>query len=195
MHSSKFDFKSLKKASFGEDANWLTTFAYWIGILNDPDSEFANNADESCSVMSYQYDREEQACDLDDLRSYPDIIPSVFIPVSPVTLAHSWSPFPDAFNILGNPITTHQADYGEVLSVFRPIESPQYNPTTPDEFHFKHLLDYACMKAFKSKRWVMITGSPGWSYDSEDFIYENHEIQNLMIKFGYITTLRRPKNA
>lgn len=195
MNSSQFDFPTLKNASFGADADWLTTFAYWIGVLNNTDSEFSKNADESCSVMSYQYNREEQACSLNDLRSYPDIIPSVFMPVSPVTLAQNWSPFPAAIDSLGIPVTIHQAEHGKVVAVFRPIEALHFNPTTPDEFHFKFLLEHACLKAFKAKEWVLITGSPGWSYNEEDYISENHKLKKLMTKFGFITTLRKPQNA
>lgn len=145
--------------------------------------------------MSYQYGSEEQAIDEDGLRGYPDIIPAVLHPVAPVTLALRWSPFPSAIAALGAPVHLHRADYGMALAVFRPVESPSFIAESADQRHFLSLLQHCCARAARSKRWVFLTGSPGWSYTSEDFIAESPDLQRLMADFGFVAYARTPGNA
>jgi hypothetical protein len=64
MEPANYDFDALKAASFGAGATWLTTFAYWLGVLSDPASKIARDGKEVGSVMSSQFELEEQACDL-----------------------------------------------------------------------------------------------------------------------------------
>ena len=194
MNPAEFDFETLKAASAG-GGSWVSTFAYWLGVLSDPSAKFAREADEACAAMSYQYDVEEQATELDSLRGYREIIPSIFHPVAPVSLALRWSPFPAAFAALGPPVHTDRGDFGKALAVFRPVETPTFPATTPDELHFQLLLRHACERAIRSKRWVLLAGSPGWSYTSEDFIAEQPDLQQLMADFGFVFYARKPANA
>lgn len=196
MNPAEFDFETLKAASAGgSGATWLTTFAYWLGVLSDPTNKFARDADEACAAMSYQYDVEEQATELDSLRGYREIIPSIFQPVAPVTLALRWSPFPAAFAALGQPVYADRADFANTLAVFRPVEAPAFPATTPDEHHFHFLLTHTCERAIRAKRWVLLAGSPGWSYTSDNFIADNPDLQQLMADFGFVFYARKPANA
>ena len=198
MDPAEFDFETLKAASVGafvDGGCWVTTFAYWLGVLSDPSITFARDADEACSTMSFQYDIEEQATDFDGLRSNHEIMPEVFQPVAPVTLALHWSPFPAAFAALGQPIHTDRGSYAKALAVFRPVEAPAFPATSDDERHFLFLLRHACNRAFHSQRWVLLAGSPGWNYTSEDLIAEKPDLQQLMSDFGFVFYTRKPVNA
>lgn len=195
MNPAEYDFETLKAASAGANATWLTTFAYWIGVLADPTSGFAREAEESCAIMTHQYDIEEQALVLDDLRGSREIIPSVFHPVAPVTLALRWSPFPAALAALGQPVHFHQGADARTLAVFRPVDAPEFPAATADERHFQFLLQHACERALRTKRWVLLTGSPGWDYESEDFLAESPDLQQLMADFGFVAHARKPTNA
>ena len=193
MNPAEFDFETLKAASAG-GGSWVSTFAYWLGVLFDPSAKFAREAKYACEAMSCQFDIEEQATELDSLRAYPKIIPSIFHPVAPVTLALRWSPFPAALTALGPPIYTNRGDFATALAVFRPVEAPTFPATTPDELHFQFLLRHACERAIRCKRWVLLAGSPGWSYNSEDFITGNPDLQQLMADFGFVFFARKPAN-
>ena len=195
MNPEEYDFDALKAGSFGADATWLTTFAYWLGVLSDPSSKFCRDAGDACSAMSLQYDVEEQASTLENLRGRREIIPAIFHPVAPVTLALRWSPFPAAFAALGEPVQLHQGKVSTTLAVFRPVESPMFSATTADERHFQFLLSHVCERAIRTKRWVLLIGCPGWSYDSEDFIANDSELQKLMSNFGFVFYARKPANA
>lgn len=189
---AKFDFETLKAESFGVDAAWLTTFAYWLGALADPTSEFARDAEDSCAAMSCQYDIEEQAFVIDDLRSRPELIPKIFRPVAPVTLALRWSPFPAAIAALGAPVHIDRGAFSRILAIFRPVDSPALSAATPDERHFGFLLRHACERAFRAKSWILLTGAPGWAYESEDLITGDRHRQKLMADFGFVSQSRRP---
>ena len=145
--------------------------------------------------MSCQYDVEEQATELDSLRGYREVIPSIFHPIAPVTLALRWSPFPAACAALGQPIHTDRGDFAQVLAVFRPSDAPTFPATTADERHFQFLLSHSCERAIRTKRWVLLAGSPGWSYTSEDYIADDPELQQLMADFGFVFYARKPANA
>lgn len=194
MNPAEYDFETLKAASAG-GGSWVSTFAYWVGVLSDPSTKFAREADEACPAMSYQYDVEEQAQEIDSLRGYRDVIPSVFHPVAPVTLALRWSPFPAAFTALGEPVHTNRGTFAKTLAVFRPVESPSFPVTTADERHFQFLLSRACERAIRTKRWVLLAGSPGWSYTSKDYIADDPDLQQLMADFGFVFYARKPANA
>lgn len=193
MNEGELDFSTLNAQSAAPAHT--STFAYWLGVLSDPSAQIARDADEACAVMSYQYDSEEQAIDEDGLRGYADIIPSVLHPVAPVTLALRWSPFPSAIAALGAPVHLHRADYGDALAVFRPVESPSFAAESADQRHFLFLLQHCCARAARRKRWVFLTGSPGWSYTSEDFIADSPDLQRLMADFGFVAYARTPGNA
>jgi hypothetical protein len=92
VEKTNLDFQTLASASAG-GGSWCSTFAYWLGVLSDPQTNFARHADEACGTMSVQYDVEEQAIDEHGLRSYSDIIPALFHPIAPVTLALRWCRF------------------------------------------------------------------------------------------------------
>ena len=194
MNLTGYDFETLKAASAG-GGSWVSTFAYWLGVLSDPSTKFAREADEACSAMSYQYDVEEQAQELDSLRGYREVVPTVFHPIAPVTLALRWSPFPAAFAALGQPVHLNRGDFADSLAVFRPVECPTFPAATADERHFQFLLRHVCDRAIRAKRWVLLAGSPGWSYTSEDFIAGDPDLQQLMADFGFVFYARKPANA
>ncbi len=195
MNPAEYDFNALKAASFGASAGWLNTFAYWLGVLSDPSSKFAREADETCSAMACQYDVEEQAQEIDSLRSYRDVIPSIFRPIAPVTLSLDWSPFPAAFAALGQPVHLNRGGAGRALAIFRPVESPTIPSATADERHFLFLLRHACDRAIQTKTWVLLAGSPGWSYTSEDYIAGDPDLQQLMADFGFVFYARKPASS
>ena len=193
MNEAGLDFATLNAQSAAPA--YTSTFAYWLGVLSDPSAQVALDADEACAVMSYQFGSEEQAVDEAGLRGYPNIIPAILHPVAPVTLALRWSPFPTAIAALGVPVHLHRAEYGKVLAVFRPVESPSLSAETTDQLHFLSLLQHCSARASRSKRWVFLTGSPGWSYTSEDFIDKSRKLRQLMADFGFVAYARKPRTA
>ncbi|GAA4495715.1 hypothetical protein GCM10023172_07870 [Hymenobacter ginsengisoli] len=184
----KLDFSSLNRDANAE--TWCDTFAYWLLILHDPSSIYARNADEAQSIMSYQYDVEDQG-NLEGEGPDGKLFPNVFMPIAPVTLALRWSPFPAAMQNLGQPLhlDKHQ---GDALAVFAPQLVDEATASTPDEKHFNFLLRHACARAAAEKALVLLVGSPGWSYDSEDYLESEPEIRQLMHETGFIYTLRKP---
>jgi hypothetical protein len=183
------DFNSLNQAFNGE--TWCNTFAYWLLVLNDPQSEYAQDAEEACAAVSFQHDVEAQAQGIETLIGDAELIPSVFIPIAPVTLAFRWSPFTAAIEALGPPLHVDTKS-GATLAVFNPLPHPNANGSTADERHFDFLLRAVCERAIKSNSFVLLVGSPGWAYDSEDFIKEQPALQSLMREFGFVCTLRKP---
>jgi hypothetical protein len=188
------DFESLNKSFDGE--LWCDTFAYWLLVLYDASSLYARDAYEAQGAMSYQYDVEEQG-NLEGNSPEGRLIPDIFMPIAPVTLALRWSPFPTAIKALGQPlhIDIKQSD---TLAVFMPQVVPETLGLTLDEQHFSFLLHHACVRALKENALILLVGTPGWSYDSEtseDFLMEEPEIRKLMEDIGFVCTLRKPKNA
>ena len=183
------DFISLNKDYGGE--SWCDTFAYWLLVLHDPQSTYAKNAIEACAVMSFQYDVEGQVHNSEMLIGNSELIPSVFLPIAPVTLASRWSPFPAAIEALGKPlhVNTHR---GKTLAVFEAGEYNLISGSTADEKHFGFLLQYAHNKSITSNSLLLLVGSPGWDYDSDGYLEESPEIQALMQDFGFVYTLRKP---
>ena len=123
-----------------------------------------------------------------------ELIPSVFIPIAPVTLALRWSPFPVAIEALG-PSIHIDAKGGNVLAAFNPMNHPKATGSTNDERHFDFLLQYVCTQAIQANALVLLVGSPGWDYESENFIDERPDLKNLMREFGFIYTNRKPVEA
>ncbi|MBU6122857.1 hypothetical protein [Hymenobacter siberiensis] len=183
------DFDSLNKAHKSE--YWCDTFAYWLLILKDPQNVFAKEAEEACAAMSFQFDVEGQAQNMEMLIGDAELIPSVFTPIAPVTLALRWSPFPAAIKALGSPLH-FDVKSGESLAVFNPITQPKVASFSPDEHHFAFLLQHVCSRAIQSSALVLLVGSPGWDYESEDFIDEQPDLQNLMRELGFAYTHRKP---
>jgi hypothetical protein len=194
LNPNDYDFASLKAASAG-GGSWVATFAYWIGVLSDTSHQFARDAVAAGKAMSLQYDAEEQAIELDNLRSDPEIIPSVFNPVAPITLALKWSPFPAAFAALGEPLHVDRGKAAKILAIFRPVAAPTFPASTADERHFQFLLRHTCERALATKYWVFLAGSPGWSYESKDYIADDPDLQELMSDFGFVYQARKPANA
>ncbi len=187
MQSLNFD--SLNKAH-GSEA-WCNTFAYWLLVLKDPQNVYAKGAEEACATMSFQFDVEEQAQDMEMLIGDAGLIPSVFIPIAPVTLALQWSPFPAAIEALGPPRYL-DTKAGKVLATFNSLAQPKLISFSPDERHFAFLLQHVCSRAIESGSLVLLVGSPGWDYESDDFTNEQSDLQNLMREFGFIYTHRKP---
>ncbi|MCI1188924.1 hypothetical protein MON38_15990 [Hymenobacter sp. DH14] len=183
------DFDSLNEAQ-GSEA-WCNTFAYWLLVLKDPRNVYAREAKEACAAMSFQFDVEDQARDIEMLISDAELIPSVFIPIAPVTLALQWSPFPAAIKALG-PQRHLDTKAGKVLAVFNPSAQPKLVGLSPDEQHFAFLIRHVCKRAIELNSLVLLVGSPGWDYESEDSIDGQPDLQNLMREFGFVYTHRKP---
>ncbi|WP_223650865.1 hypothetical protein [Hymenobacter psoromatis] len=192
MLNQNLDFATLNKDAGNE--TWNNTFTYWLLLLRDLQNPIARQAKEACAIMSFQYDIEDQAEDEESLIGDPDLIPAVFIPIAPVTLALEWSPFPAAINALGNPLH-FDTDGGETLAIFTPATDFDAPNATPDERHFGFLLQHACKRAINTKSLILLVGSPGWSYASEDFLESAPDIQELMKNFGFVYTLRKPQSS
>lgn len=192
MPPNSLDFAALNHAA-GYEA-WNDTFAYWLLVLHDPTHPCAQDATEAQSAMSFQYDAEEQTEDIAGIATDPELIPQICRPIAPVTLALRWSPFPAALQALGPPahLHTHQ---GNALAVFAPCLPLEVRGTTADEQHFAFLLREACVRAGAAKALVLLVGSPGWAYDSADYLAERPETQQLMRDFGFAYTLRAPAPA
>jgi hypothetical protein len=165
-----------------------TTFAYCLGLFSNLKSRIAIDANEACAAMSHQYDVEEQG----NLAGYPEYVPSIFRPLAPVTLAKEWTPFPMAITLLGSPVHASAADYGKRLFVFEP-RSLALTGCEPglDAAHFGFLLSEAIRHA--KGRYIMMCGSPGWSYSSLDYISAG--IRKRMEDAGFVFQRRKPKRT
>ena len=186
------DYNSLNEAHGSKD--WCDTFAYWLLVLNDPQSVYAHVAEKACAAMSFQFDVEDQAQNMEMLVGDAELIPSVFIPIAPVTLALQWSPFPAAIEALGAPLQL-DVKAGKVLATFNALLQPEVVGTGSDECHFAFLLHHVCRRALESGSLVLLAGSPGWDYNSEDFIDEQPDLQNLMREFGFVYTHKKPEKV
>ncbi|NML68085.1 hypothetical protein HHL22_23040 [Hymenobacter sp. RP-2-7] len=189
MQSLHLDFTTLNQQARYEA--WNDTFAYWLLVLHDTSNLYARDADEAQSAMSLQFDVEEQAVAAEGVASNEELIPTVFVPIAPVTLALRWSPFPAAVKSLGAPVYADNKR-GDSLAVFTPQTLPAAFDSTPDEQHFSFLLRQACTHAIKANALVMLVGSPGWDYDEDGLLAENPVSQQAMRDFGFVYTLRKP---
>ncbi len=181
----KLDFESLRE-EFAAPSH-CTTLAYWIGVLTDIRSKIATNAEEACAAMSHQYNVEEQ----DNLCGYPEYVPDIFRPIAPVTLALKWSPFPLALDIMGEPLTFDSGGYGARLFAFQPTSKKNVSPFgSADTRHFIFLLESAIRRA-RLDDYVLLCGSPGWSYLNADCIYRS--TRRLMRDFGFVYQERKPR--
>lgn len=183
------DFDSLNEAH-GSEA-WCDTFAYWLLVLKDPQNVYAQDAEEACAAMSFQFDVEDQALDTEMLIGDAALTPSVFTPIAPVTLALQWSPFPLTIKILGTPLHL-DAKAGKVLAFFNPLAQSKAAGSNTDERHFAFLLQHVCRRAIELDSLVLLVGSPGWDYESEGLIDEQPGLQNLMREFGFVYAHRKP---
>ena len=185
----ELDFFALNRSAGNE--SWCDTFAYWVLTLQNPENPFAREATEACAVMSFQYDVEDQAQDKEMLIGDHNLTPAVFTPIAPVTLALRWSPFPAAIATLGQP--THiDINKGNALAIFAPSAKARGLGLTSDQKHFDFLLEHARNRAIQTNALVLLVGSPGWAYNSEDFLQGGPEIRKLMNDFGFVYTLRKP---
>ena len=200
MDAEGLDFETLVKLN-AAGPKYCDTFAYWIGCLSNPASLIAQDADEACAAMSHQFNVEEQSFDWGGLCGYPQYVPRIFAPVAPVTVALRWSPFPTAIAALGSPFHFATGTFGHVLTVFRPREILTQPASGPDRDHFQLLLQHANERALSRKKWILLCGSPGWSYNLTeeaegdlDCCYENDERMESMKEFGFIHFSRKPAN-
>ena len=191
MKIEELDWTTLH-ANYMRGASWCTTFAYWLGVLFDRESGFAKSAEAAQNAMSYQHDVEEQAYELDHLRGDEELIPSIFMPVAPVTLALEWSPFPAIGSALGEPVFSDSGNYSKVSAAFHPAVDPSFAASSDDERHFLRLLRGASVRAAEQDALVFMVGSPGWSYKSRDHIASDDQLRELMSEFGFVATVRHP---
>lgn len=187
MLQQLFDFAALNRDAGNED--WNTTFAYWLLLLHTPDSLYARDAAEACSAMSFQYDVEDQST---DVFSDEELIPAVFLPVAPVTLAFRWSPFPAAITALGQPLHS-DSHKGRTLAVFKPTLENYPTGFTTDHKHFDFLLQHACSRAIETQSLILLVGEPGWDYTSDN-LADEPQIRERMRDAGFVYTLRKPQD-
>jgi hypothetical protein len=166
------------------------TFAYWLGVLNDPVSETARHVRKICQALSYHFDVEDQADNAGQLSRYQDLMPVSFRPIAPVTLTKRWSPFPLAVAVMGDP------DYSDcekrrVVATFSPREELHLpGPGSPDQAHFGGLLQACNERALVNHRWILLAGAVGWSYDRDGTLGGCEELdasdglRSLMAHFG-----------
>lgn len=180
----------------GEDSDWCTSLAYWVG-------PYAGKLDAKAlldvgSAMSFQYDFEEQA------DAYGAALPEdaawarELAPVAPVQLADAWSPLACAVDVLGAPSSEALEETTgarmavaawDAASVSR-ITTTARKSTSADEKRFLGLLTVSVKRAQEARRGLLIVASPGWSYEHV------HEVSKatarLMVKAGFVVTTRRP---
>jgi len=149
--------------------------------------------------MSYHYEAEEQAYELRMLYSNKDLMPSIFRPVAPVTLAFKWAPFELARTILGTPLQEEKSteSAGSVMVLWEPQYLGRWAPEnlSVDARHFAFLLRLACSAAKSQKGRLLLVGSSGWSYGSwrDKFFMMNPDTALLMHEAGYLYTDRIPQ--
>lgn len=178
---------------------WTDTFAYWIGVVNEPGSSALADVREVRARMNYQYESEEQATAADYVwaadANEPDYpLVQAFHPVAPVTLARQWMPFPTATAALGEPVLLERyRDF--VLTVYQPVSAPAFAATTPDERHFLQLLTAACQRALAMNHYVLLAGAPGYAYEEALSISRFPGAQRAMQQAGFASWDRFPADA
>lgn len=188
---------ALLSASFGElqDVSFPSdTLAYWLGATPTPLTN--EQCDALASLMSQQYDREEQA---EAWGSAVDETLTEFIPYLPVQLTQAWSPLRAAIAVLGRPdAAATNAQFGGryVCLAWKSVEALDEASARPSvatgggcERRFDDVLRIACGRARARGFGLALVVKPGWSFDR---VREpsQHAVA-LMHAAGFITTVRR----
>ena len=167
--------------------------AYWIGALRGDLPAKYSTARDLAAAMSLHYDVEEHAGDSDQIRSSPDLIFDLFMPVAPVTLAESWSPVPLLCELLGTPKhhdLDQKYDRGRAaLTVFEStfLGEGDYNPKHEHDAHCFRLLRYACSRALEVEGDVLLVVKQGWSYSHwKKSGAVSEDIALIMRSVGYV---------
>lgn len=172
------------------------TLAYWIGISPSAVDHDFFRAYDWHGQMSAQLNLEEQPYDTEDLCSDPELIPTQFRPIAPVTLSHLWSPFPVACDRWGDPFYSRLDDRGRALAAWKPTEAWRpLNKPRGDVAHFETLASHAAAIAIPTSSTVVLTAEPGWDYNSIDHVHSNKRLRRLMHDSGFVTSQRKPRNA
>jgi hypothetical protein len=167
--------------------------AYWLGILKKDLPAAFHTPKALAAAMSFHFDIEEQAWDVEHIRSTPDLLFEIFAPIAPVSLAEAWSPFPFAVSALGSPLEA-AIDEGSgwhrpAFAIFRNPEGLVLPcPTDHHERHFRRLLGLVADSAGSGDR-VLLVAQPGWSYDDCDRMTTH--VKKLMYAVGYQCVERR----
>ena len=173
-----------------------TTFAYWIVVEKEPLPAGAASLESLYHWMSYHYDVEEQASEVESLITSDQYTPANIRIIAPVTLAERWSPYTLATQFLGKPLRAERGSgsHSRALGVWAPraVDASLYAPTNEHERHFVFLLGLACRVALQQNGRIIIVGSPGWSYQHwrKKVRMMNPAVALLMHASGYLYTDR-----
>jgi hypothetical protein len=173
-----------------------TTFAYWVVVERKPLPVEAASLDSLYHWMSYHYDVEEQASEMESFVTSEKYTPDNIRIIAPVTLGERWSPFTLATQLLGMPLRKERGSgsHSRAFGIWSPkaVDRSLYAPTGEHERHFVFLLALACSVALKQNGRIIIVGSPGWSYKQwrDEFRMMNPEVGLLMHASGYLYTDR-----
>ena len=173
-----------------------TTFAYWIVVERKPLPVGAASLDSLYHWMSYHYDVEEQASEIESFITSDQYTSDNIRIIAPVTLAERWSPYALATQLLGAPLRAERGSgsHSRALGIWapKPVDASLHAPTNEHERHFVFLLGLACSVALKQNGRIIIVGSPGWSYKHwrEKVRMMNPDISLLMHSSGYLYTDR-----
>jgi hypothetical protein len=188
--SSLYPFEELCTSAF------TSTFAYWIVVERKPQPVGAATLDSLYHWMSYHYDVEEQASEIEAFLTSDQYTPDSMRIIAPVTLAERWSPYTLATEILGAPLRAERGSgsHSRALGIWSPksVDASLHPPTNEHERHFVFLLGLACSVALKQNGRIVIIGSPGWSYTHwrDKIRMMNPNISLLMHESGYLYTDR-----
>lgn len=193
----------------GEDKKaWLFTFeelctnpstngfAYWVLVEREQLDESITTLDSLYYWMVHHYDVEEQASGPQSFKTSEQFTAERMRIISPVTLAHRWSPFSFASQLLGAPLRSERGPQSNAraFAVWKPKAIHEGLPADLNEHerHCAFLLGLACSIALKEEGRIFIVGSPGWSYEHwrSGSRMMNPEIAMLMHQNGYVYTDR-----
>jgi len=148
------------------------------------------NASDWKSKLRFQIEMEGQAVQDSDFLT-DERMPTAIAPVSPVSMARLWSPFPLAVHLLGRPISSgiHESTcFGLWPKGKRDIEIEKRES---DVSFFQTLLR-GVLHHPSDHDGVALVVSIGWSYDN-DSKFDGFQ-KRIMKRLGFIETRRHLKN-
>lgn len=180
----------------GEDADWCTSLAYWLGPYGGKMEATALLS--VGAAMSFQCDFEEQAECFGSALPNEQPWTEVFFPVAPIQVARGWSPLPCAVEALGEPTVEasergappRQVVAGWDAARVSGIKTTAGRASSADEKRFLGLLTVCVARAQERRRGLLLVAQPGWSYDHVHEV--SKKTARLIGKAGFVVTTRRP---
>ena len=182
--------------------SYQTSLAYWLGLLNMRQWPSGVTAAGLRSVLSFQYDIEEQAGRTG--RLFPEDVEwrESFEPIAPVQLSEAWSPLPNAIRLLGSPTwgvretgpgssAAAVAWPSSALEQLRGAGIPA--DASKDLRRFRQLLSVAAMRGLERRNGLLLVACPGWSY-SHGHTFDAGT-QRCMRRARFAVVDRRPIDA